>query len=156
MTVSAWMLGPMRTEISADRWKTGDNALTLPSFTVPVEVSLNEVERGAYMNIRFLFLYLDQADFDEYKLTKLFEVLSEEYQDTQFMQISAFSNREMLDRAIYRYRVFCGVVPKERLPAKSGYYWSMFSRRDDVEYFDYTPDPMNSETRRVWFRRPTS
>jgi hypothetical protein len=68
-----------------------------------------------------------------------------------------YSDREMLQRAISRYRdQGCGVWPEDQLPAKSGYFRAQYSRQDDAEFFDYSPDPEEIDVTRVWIITPSS
>lgn len=148
------LLSPLRMTIGRGWQESGPGPVRMDAFRFPPEEVLNEVEHGAYDSIRFIFLYVEASDFTGQNLNTLFTKLAAEYQDTQFLQITAFSDKEMLQRAVDRFHLFCGVVSEDKLPARSGYFYAQYSRRDDSEFFDYTPDPDKPDTARVWFRPP--
>jgi hypothetical protein len=150
------LLTPLGSKIGRSRQEKGPTkAVTLDTLHFPVEVVLSELQHGTYMTIRFMFLHVDASDFTEQNLSDLYTTLAAEYQEPQFLQITAYSDREMLQRAINIYRLQCGLAPEDQLPAKSGYFSSQYSRRDDAEYFNYTADPEKPDSTRIWFRRPS-
>jgi hypothetical protein len=124
------------------------------SFGLPIEVALNEVKQGSLLNIRFIFLYIQASDFTEENLRNLFGSLAAEYPEPEYMQITVYSDREMLQRAMNRYRSpYSGVAPEDQLPARSGYFGAQYSRQDDAEFFDYSPDSGKEDNIRIWIKR---
>jgi hypothetical protein len=157
--VGVLLLSPLRTTIGKSRQeKSSTNAVGLDTFRFPIEVVSNEVKNGTYLDIRSIFLQVDASGFSEQNLKDLFTTFAAEYQDPGFLHITAYSDREMLQRAINRSQDqgWCGVWPEDKLPAESGYFSAQYSRRDDAEYFNYTPDPEKPDTITVWFRMPSS
>lgn len=155
--VGILLFSPLRTTVGkSSQEKSPTNGIPLDAFRFPVEVVLSEVKHGTYLDIRFMYLHIDASDFTEQNLNDLFTTLAAEYQDPQFLHITAYSDREMLQRAINRDRdQYCAVWPEDQLPSKSGYFSTQYSRRDDAEYFFYTPDPEKADTITVWFRTPS-
>ncbi len=149
------LVNPLRTAEGVARQEKGStNSVRLEAFRFPIEIVSTELKHGTYLDIRFMFLHIDASDFTEQNLNDLFKTLAAEYQEPQFLQITAYSDREMLQRAIDRSQDWCGVAPADQLPAKSGYFAAQYSRRDDSEFFDYTRDPAKSDDTRIWFRTP--
>lgn len=150
------LLSPKGTTIGRSRLERNSaSSLKLDTFRFPVEVLLDEEKHGTYLSIHFMFLHIDASDFTEQNLKDLFAALGAEYQDPQFMHVTAYSDKEMLHRSIGRYRdQYCTEWPEDRLPAKTGYFSAQYSRQDDTEYFSYTPDPEKPDTTTIWFRMP--
>ena len=143
---------PPRTTLGeSQQEKSPSNGVRLDAFSFPIEIASSEVKHGTLLDIRFAYLYLDAPDFTERNLNELFTTFAAKYQDPQFLQIIAYSDREMLQRTINRSQdEGCGVWPEDQLPAKSGYFWAQYSRQDDAEYFIYTPDPERLDTMTAW------
>lgn len=130
------------------------NSIKLGQFRFPIEVVSNDVKHGTYVDIRFLFLHVDSLDFTEQNLNDLFRTLGEEYQDPELLQITAYSDREMLQRAINRTKEpNCAVWSVDSLPAPSGYFAAQYSRQDDAEFFDFNVDLEEPVWKRVCLKR---
>lgn len=126
------------------------------TFGFPVQVALNSVRTQS--GDRTICVFIDNQDFTEGNLRKLFTGLSAQYDGPHQLFITAYSDAEMLQRAINEYLApivdYVETPEHERLskewaekyaPLKTGYFRAYYSRANAVEKFCYSPYPEKEE-----------
>lgn len=104
-----------------------------------------------------IFLLIVSDDFKKENLNKVFTDLVRKNERLESLQMTVFSNRSMLKRAIHLFKnpIYIDFAPmpkglaakqkweKENKPLPKGYYRAYYYRSPQEEYFKYSPDPDN-------------
>ena len=122
--------------------------------SIPVWVALNSSPGPSYVPQRDIFLFVRAADFTEANLATVFTEFSTRFPEPVSLMITAFSNREMLERLIKAQPAglldFANTpagnearkLNEERYPPKTGYFRAYYSRSGNgEETFQYNPSP---------------
>ncbi len=141
------------------------------AYGVPVSIAYNDTTKPPGIIRRSIFVYIEEQNFSAENIRKLFMNLAAEYKTPVWLDITAFSDKKMLLRAINTatsgWIIDWADTPEGRAAAKkwseehnplpSGYYRARYSRIGRQEYsksyleedYSYSPDPAKPEMVRV-------
>lgn len=111
-------------------------------FGFRVWVALNSTKGKGDPELRFVFLLLEDKYFNEADLRKLFSNVATKYPEPHLLEVTAYSDKAMLERAIENYLHYIPGLPLEN---KTGYFRAKYLRHSRNEKFYYSPDPYSEE-----------
>ena len=134
-------------EPAASQTNSGDNGSeiewqTVPGVEPPALLALDSVRGRPDPELRFLFVLVEGKHFNEEDLRSLFTGLAARYPEPETLDITAYSDKSQLARAVFNYLHYSPGLPLED---RTGYFAAKYLRREGDEHFFYTPDP-NSES----------
>jgi hypothetical protein len=132
----------------------------IKSYRVPLRLALDSVKTEAGRSRRNVFVFVDTQVLSPDDIKDILTKLATKYTDPTTLEITMYSDKEMLQRAINLYRkpvrLFPSMPPDELekrqeeiersvegiFPRRSGYIRSSFVRTyEGEEYIRYSPDP---------------
>lgn len=156
---------------SAQQVTRNDDWTFTTSYGVPVWIAYNEVKQAD----RAILVFIEAPHFTAENIRKLFTSLAQKYKEPKWLDITAFSDKKMLQRAINTktsgFFIDWADTPEGRAAAKkwsedhdplpSGYYRAYYSRMERKyysrsyieEYYSYSPDPAKTDLVRVTLQK---
>jgi ankyrin repeat protein/WD40 repeat protein len=156
---------------SAQQVTLNDEWVLNTSYGFPVRIAFNDEIHAPAGDRREIFIFIEAQHFTPENIRKLFTSLAAEYKKPDWLDITAFSDKVMLQRAINNSINFVCIqwadTPEGRAAAKkwaeeheplpSGYYRAEYYRTQRNYYsqgyieesYSYSPDPAKPEMARI-------
>jgi len=147
----------------AQRVTRDDQWVMTNSYGVPVWIAYNDVPHPPLVDHRHVFILMEAEHFTPDKLNALFKNVAAVYKDPVWLDITAFSDKQMLQRAINystsgvsidwvdspEGREAARKFAEEHYPLPTGYYRASYLRISRNQYsqtytdeqYSYSPDP---------------
>ncbi len=145
-----------------------DSIKSKPEIIPNVEIILNKIKNGGFSGIksRHLFILVEEKDFNLENVRKWFDKYKNLYPEPHDLNISLYSNREMLQRLIdfqdhgtpiefnrdEKGKEAARKFYEKYYPLPSGYFRAEYIRYS-FEYLDYSPKKEDSEMIRIYLKK---